>query len=124
MNKDKIETILKVGAAGGSLTLFGSKYPTGQWKFFTERNETTTHNIMSEEDREGLIPVSRTSHVNSIKEGLLLLKKYPWFRLFPLEVHPEFQKIILAEVKRLGGKSEIDRWKRYLKIGPMGTRID
>jgi hypothetical protein len=112
--KSKAEIILKVGAAGGSLTLFGIKSPDGQWKFFQERNETAAYDLLSEEDREGLTPVSRTPYMHSIENALLSLEQYPWFKLFPMKVHPEFLDEILEEVKRLGVKSEIQRWREHL----------
>ena len=113
--ESKAEIILKVGAAGGSLTLFGIKSPDGQWKFFQERNEVVAYDLLSEEDRKGLTPVSRTPYMHSIEKALLSLEQYPWFKLFPMKIHPEFLDTILAEVKRLGGKSEIQRWREHLK---------
>lgn len=115
MTRKKIEIILKVGAAGGSLTLFGSKSANGKWDFFIERNEAAMCDLMDEEDREGFIPISRTPYVHSVEEGLQELSSYPWFMLHPVEVHPEFQEKILVEVKRLGSKSDIERWERRLK---------
>jgi hypothetical protein len=116
MSRDQVEIILKIGAAGGSLTLFGVKSPDDQWKFFTERNETAAYDLLSEEDQAGITPFSRTPYIHSIEEALLSLAEYSWFLLTPMEIHPEFQNKILAEVKHLGGKSAIERWERRLKM--------
>ena len=115
MSKEKIEVILKVGAAGGSLTIFGVESPDGQWKFFQERNESAAYDLLSEEDRAGITPISRTPYMHSIEEALLSLCRYPWFKLFPMKVHPDFLDTILVEVKRLGGHSEVERWKKRIK---------
>lgn len=116
MSKHRFEIILRVGAAGGDLTLLGAKSPNRQWVFFIERNETTVCDFLPEEDREGLIPVSSTPYLHSIEEALLSLGKYPWFKLAPMKIHSEFYDKILAEVKRLGGKSAVERWEDYLKL--------
>jgi hypothetical protein len=115
MNRKKSEIILKVGAAGGTLTLFGSKLPDGQWKFFMERNETAALDLLPEEEREGFKPISKTKSLQTIEDGFLALNKYPWFKLLPLEIHPEFFDRILKEVKQLGGPKEVERWERRLK---------
>lgn len=113
---DRVEIILKVGAAGGSLTLFGVKSPDGQWKFFQECNEIAAYDLLSEEDRAGITPISRTPYMYSIEEALLSLCRYPWFKLFPMEVHPDFLDTILKEVKRLGGHSQVERWERRVNM--------
>ena len=48
------ETILEVGAEGGSLTLFGNRDDAGQWRFWTQTDETTMNYLLDEEDLRGL----------------------------------------------------------------------
>lgn len=70
---------------------------------------------MSEEDCDGFITVSQTPHMDSLKEALLSLNKYHWYKLYLVEIHPDFQTEIMAEVKRLASKSAIERWDRRRK---------
>jgi len=72
--------------------------------------------FLSEEDREVFITVSRTPYTYSITKALQSLDQYPWFQLVPVEILPEFQNKILSEVKRLGGKSAIERREKRLNM--------
>jgi len=45
-----LETILELGAEGGSLTLFGNRDAAGQWRFRTQTDETTMNDLLDEED--------------------------------------------------------------------------
>lgn len=109
------EIILEVGAEGGMLTLFGTKDATNAWKFWTETDETPTYELLDEEDRDSLgSHVHKSEFATTLSEGLALLDKYPWFRLFPLQVHPEFGDAILFEVQKRGTPADEARWNERL----------
>ena len=111
-----VEVILDIGAEGGGLTLFGRRTPAG-WEFMRELvdhsaamlDEPTIHH--------------RSEVVNTLEEGLCLLDRYPWHRLFPLKVHPEFSAAILAAVRQRiahdgeGAARGLGRWERVCSEG-------
>jgi hypothetical protein len=112
------ETILELGAEGGSLTLFGNRDAAGQWRFWTQTDETTMIDLLDEEDLSGLGSLDNTSApVYSLPEALALLDKYPWYRLTPLQVHPEFRLVILGEVQKRGTPEEVASWNSRLCAG-------
>jgi hypothetical protein len=105
------KVILEVGAEGGTLTLLGSKNDAGDWKFWTETDESATYDLLDEEDRRGLgNPVNTSKSFASFPEALALLDKYPWFRLIPLQVDPEFHDAILCEVRKRGTQENVRCW--------------
>jgi len=109
------EIILEVGAEGGTLTLFGGKNATNAWEFWTKRDETAVYELLDEEDRASLgSPVHKSEVVIRLSEGLALLDRYPWFRLVPLQVHPEFRDAILLEVRKRGTPADEARWNERL----------
>jgi hypothetical protein len=108
------EPVLEVGSEGGSLTLVRQKNAGGDWEFLVERNETALYDLLSDEDRNGIEFASQTGYVRSFQEALSLLDKYPWFRLHPTLVNPEFLDSVLLEVKKRGGVVDETRWRREL----------
>jgi len=110
------ETILELGAEGGSLTLFGSKDDAGHWRFWTQTDESTMNYLLDEEDLRGLGSLVHTSEsVCSLPEAFVLLDKYPWHWMIPLQVHPEFRAVILSEVQKRGTPEEVASWNSYVK---------
>jgi hypothetical protein len=104
------ETIIHVGAEGGSLTLYGVRNGPG-WLFSRYLFDQT----MSWTD--GGPEVERNSMVVSTwTAALKLLDEYPWHHLYPLTVHPDFQakvlKAVVARNKRDGHDHGIERWQR------------
>jgi hypothetical protein len=118
-SKSKIETILEIGAEGGSLTLFGRKVPNGSWQFCMERNESILKDLLSEEDLEGMTDdefYKKTGWVASFSQALDLLSRYPWHKLYPLKMHPEFRDVVLAEVEKRGGRQCSEDWIQILQM--------
>jgi hypothetical protein len=117
MNENEI--IVEIGAAGGSITLYGLRTESG-WLFSREVIDSTPL-LLPEEFPEGVIHHS-SSVVDSWEEALKLLDRYPWHRLYPLRVHPEFRQKIWVEVQRRlssegdneGLEHEIGLWRRVL----------
>lgn len=86
------ELILKIGAEGGSLTLYGNR-DLGHWRF----SRTV---IDGSGELVGLPPSRSDSQiVDTIEEALMLLDRYPWQALYPLEIHPEFCDAIIAAAR-------------------------
>lgn len=81
-----------------------------------ERDEAAMRDLLSEDDRTEAGNYSGQSEsVNSFHEALDLLDKYPWFRLHPVHVHPEFLDEVFFEVRKRGGEQEETRWREQLK---------
>ena len=98
------ETILEIGACGGHLQICGKRLADGSWAFLATRNESTVLGMLPEEDREGLSATDQSGWVDSFEEALEHLDRYPWHKLYPLRVHPEFKDRIYEIVtKRYAG---------------------
>lgn len=98
----KSEIIVKVGAEGGSVTLFGTKVH-GKWHF-SRRSIDQTPELL-----DGGWVINQAGVVDSFDSAIKLLDQYPWYHLYPESVHPEFrQKVYEAmwESCRAGGSDE------------------
>lgn len=111
MSHGKMRLIVKVGAEGGSLSLFASESHAVP-EYVLAINDQTLLFI----DEGGVIEGER-GRATSLRGALKLLDQYPWHMLFPLQVHPEYQERILNAVKRRLAKeksmhaiSRLDRW--------------
>ncbi len=118
------QTVVRVGAAGGSVTLYGQPSAQG-WLFSRTVNDQTPLMLDQSEIRHSSTAVADWA------EALELLDAYPWARLYPIKVHPEFVELILAAVsQRIEGSgvqsSQLKRWKRVcdasLSVSP-GHRL-
>jgi hypothetical protein len=110
----KNEIIVKVGAEGGSLTLYGQRNGRG-WQFSMGLFDQTMSWV------DGGPVVERTSKVvKTWASALKLLDEYSWNRLFPLAVHPDFGKKVFAAVvarnKRGYNEYGVDRWQEICGI--------
>jgi hypothetical protein len=111
------EIVLEIGAEGGSLTILRERIAEQGWQFRVELNETTLYDMLSEEDQRGMRveDFARTEYAHTFQEALRRIDQYEWFRLYPLEVHPEFLDAVLAEVRKNGGLDEVARWREQLE---------
>ncbi len=116
MKKDE-ETIVEIGAEGGSLRLTRFIGPDGEWKFVAYIDETALEDFIAENDREGLVFASSSPELDDFAEAFQRFYIYPWYALYPLNLHPDYGTLVLDEVLRLGGKEELDRWMNTL-VGP------
>jgi hypothetical protein len=115
MSKPPQETILEIGGEGGSLTIIGICDPACGWRFMNERDETTLRDMLPADEQEGLEFYERSGYVASLAEALESLDRYPWHKLYPLQVHPEFrQKIFDVVASRFEAEGE-DRWDQLSK---------
>ena len=112
------EIVLKVGAEGGTLTILRERIVEQGWQFRIELNETTLYDMLSEEDQRGMRveDFARTEYAPTCQEALRRIDRYQWFRLYPLEVHPEYLDAVLAEVRKNGGLDEVARWRERLEV--------
>ena len=115
--------ILKVGAAGGSVTLVGREGDGEQWQLALVVVDQTEE--LLGETGDGVVrppPVEKLEWVASWEEGLQLMDRYPWARLHPVAVHPEFvERVRVAVEERLAGEPQhrsVERergnWERLL----------
>src|SRR5262249_16710744 len=103
----KPETIMRLGAEGGSITVYGTK----TWQYAIETNDSTAE-LTNEE------PARRSPIVVNTWSGLLatLDSKYPWTKLTPLTVAPRFRTSIWKAIQsRVKGAEERERWKKKCK---------
>src|SRR6266581_3169696 len=89
------EVILQLGAEGGSVTLYGMETERG-WLFY---------------------PV-----VNSWEAAVALLDRYPWQRLCPLMIHPEFSERVRSAARDRLQRDQaparyFDMWCRMISTG-------
>lgn len=123
--------VLKVGAVGGSVTLVGRPAVPGEWDFARITNDQTE--ALLGETGDGVVrapPLEILEWVASWEEGLQLMDRYPWVRLHPVAVHPEFvERVRVAVEERLTGapqdpavERERGKWERLLGRSGMQSR--
>ena len=119
-NGDEQELILKVGAMGGSLSVWSVNAKDGTQSFVVKTDESTLKVFMDEEDANGLSFESETELLQSFADALVALGRDPWHLFSPLFVHRDFIDPVLTAVKNLGGKEEVKRWRRKLEGSKAG----
>jgi hypothetical protein len=108
------ETVLKVGAEGGSLSILRMRVDDGPWRFVVYRDESTLAGLLNEDDRQGLTLTDESGSVESLAEALRLMDRYPWHMLVPLALREEYESSVMAAVLHRGGTEHAARWKREL----------
>lgn len=110
------EVILEIGAEGGSLTLYGIRGSDGLRKYYLFKNSAALHDLLSDEsfDEEA---EAKSHVVTSWDKAVALLEKHPhWYRLSPLQVHPEFLSRVLEKVELSGGLEDVSIWRKKLDL--------
>jgi hypothetical protein len=98
------DTIIEIGAEGGSLALRGIQNGRG-WAFSMEITDWTP--ALIDEDWIQHHSVA----VDSWEAALSLLDQYRWSRLRPIRIHPEFrQRVWLAVRERLQNNAEASKF--------------
>lgn len=77
MKKNEPELILKVGAAGGSTSLWSINSKDGTRSFVVTTDESTLKELMTDEDAAGISFKSQTKLLPSFAKALVALGKYP-----------------------------------------------
>lgn len=107
------EIILQVGAEGGSVTLYGVRTENG-WRFLCNVVDQTPRMLDEEEIRRD------SQFTSSWDQALALLDRYPWHRLFPIRVHPDFRQAVWSVVRTRyvgkGSEHELERWRARCAI--------
>jgi len=113
---DKPETVLEVGAEGGSLRIGRMAVPRGGWQFMALENEEALADLLNEEDRRGLKFSDPSAATESFATALAWLGRYPWERLYPLKLHQDYVNNVLTEVARRGGPHAVKKWQSTLSL--------
>jgi hypothetical protein len=113
------EIIVKVGAEGGDLTLYGARSGNG-WLFSLNVFDCTSL-LLDEDDGGGPAIQHRSSPVISWSDAIALLDRYPWAKLHPLAVHPEFRKKVWNEAQRRldhngDNHGALNRWREICEV--------
>src|SRR6266478_4551080 len=109
---NEFEVIIELGAEGGSLALHGIRTEQG-WLFSRHLVDWTPELI-----NEGRIQ-GKSTCVDSWDAALCLLDQYPWYKLSPIVIHPDFKdRIWVAVQQRLHddgeiSKSKLKRWYEF-----------
>lgn len=119
-NGDEQELVLKIRAAGGSLSVWSVNAKDGTRSFLVKQDETTLKELMDEEDANGLSFKSETGPLHSFADALIALGRYPWHLLYPVFVHQDFIDPVLTAVVNLGGEKELNRCRRKLERSKAG----
>jgi hypothetical protein len=103
------EVILQVGAEGGAITLYGIREGSG-WRYSPLVIDQTPSLLDEPEIRR------ESAVVQSWQAALRLVDEYPWHRLAPLTVHPEFRERIWAAVQQrfrnASDRGHHERWRK------------
>jgi hypothetical protein len=114
--------VLEVGAEGGSVTLIGRERADGEWRF-ARITVDQTEALFGDEDVPITAPdLTSLVWVDGWEAGLTLMDRYPWVRLHPVYVHPDFMARVrtaveqrLANVDASTAEDVRWRWGRVLR---------
>ena len=108
--------VLQVGGEGGSLTLVGRNAESGAWQFARVTDDQTEDLFGDTGDGTVKAPsFENLEWVDTWDEGLRLMDRYPWARLHPLYVHPEFVERVQVAVEKRLEKELPGRWTEYAR---------
>lgn len=117
------ETILKLMAEGGSITILGTLDENGFWQFLIKKNEVCLYDLVPDE-LDGN-PVITSGQLSSWDDAVRLLDQNSnWVRLCPVTIHPEFVVQILSLVEERGGASAVARWREDLDLEFQSISLD
>lgn len=113
--------ILRVGAEGGDISLYGRRDSDGHWCFRQTVKDQTPMPLDEQEDDAGT--EKESIWVRSWSDAMRLLDRHPLVTLVPMKVDPEFRKQIWEEVDRRLAKQistlterSRERWRRVCAI--------
>ncbi len=105
-----VEKILEVGAEGGALII--GRIPGGpgsQSRFVLVRDESALARFFDDDAAQGgLHERQETGDWDAV---VTAISRYPWHKLTPLFIHPEFRERILHVVLKRGGIEAVARWE-------------
>ena len=105
--------IVQCGSEGGSVSLQGRRDQDGRWVFWCVTDESPMAELMPGEF--GVAELRhRSQEVGTWEAALDAFGRYPWRKLYPMAVHPEFADAVLQAVLAGGamqvGRYQLDRW--------------
>src|SRR3954451_2190130 len=105
MMRNEGEVIIKLGAEGGCIALYGFRTERG-WSFKMVVNE-----FIDEDPSQ-----TASGVVDSWDAALELLDRYPWPMLFLISVHPDFKQQVWVAVQERLRTTEptLIRWRQLL----------
>ncbi len=116
-----VQTILELGAEGGSITLQGQRDLAGAWRFRVVKDEVALRHMLDEEPDDGGADggSESTSSWESWGDALNRLNQYPWPQLRPVAIRAEFADAIFHAVAahENGGVNQVMRWREILNPG-------
>lgn len=105
------EILLEVGAEGGSIYIARFKHTDQTWRYVCVINET----VMADFEEFASNELYKESGVvTTFEEALKMMDKYPWPKLYPLLVHPEYAGIVGIIVEKAADGYTKEDWKRIL----------
>jgi hypothetical protein len=108
------ETILKLMAEGGSITLVGIRDTSGIHQFRIKKNEVVFYDLALESELLGR-SVAASGFAYSWNDAISLLNRHTfWHCLYPVIIHPDFKVQILELVEARGGATAVGRWLNTL----------
>lgn len=108
----RVETIVGIGAEGGSLVMEGQRTPGGEWQFRVSTNESMLWDLLDEEP-----PAAEAPPWGSWDQAIERLNSYQgWPRLHPYQLHEQFAAAILGIISthQEGGHRQVARWRKML----------
>jgi hypothetical protein len=86
------ETVLEVGAEGGSLSILRRRLPDGSWTYQAHKNEAALVDLLGD-DAEGFAAEADIgATATSFESALRALERYPWPKLTLFTFIPTWRK--------------------------------
>ena len=120
MNGLRCEVILRAGAAGGTVTLYGVRTRQG-WLFSRNMISVGTAHAKDPACTPSLEPSPDV--VDTWPEALALIEQHQWHRLYPLHVHPDFRRqvyeAVAAHYHLIKGREpyQLSNWRKLCGVG-------
>jgi hypothetical protein len=108
------EIVLRVGAEGGSLTVYRVPFDEGRWLWHVVTNEVALYDLLGDDDDLDPSGALQRTSAESFEDAIERLDRYPWVRLYPLQVHKDYREAVLRAVLDRGGEREERRWRSLL----------
>lgn len=103
--------IVELGAEGGSVTLYGRESPAG-WSY---RVESRFVDLLDEEQGAAVVLAARP-WAETWRAALKQLDAYPWTRLVPLGVHPDFRTRVIRALQARQKKGAPVAWSSWSEV--------
>lgn len=112
------ETVLLIGAEGGSISIERLLDSRGRWHYLASTDESTLWDMLDEPTSghhrdEADAPVL-SKEPPTLDDALRRIGRYPWPRLHPIEAHPEFEAAIL-QAARFHPQADADTLERFAR---------